>query len=126
MGYITEKQYYDRLLSLYNKYKGQLAKEVDDQRAALEDLRKAWVNAYESAKDLLDHQLEMNVISEAQYYEKLKALGDQYYKGRADYANEYRDHLEELKDARKEAYDAQLEDLDKDLEKYYMKGIDIN
>ena len=117
MGYITEKQYYDRLLSLYNKYKGQLAKEVDDQRAALEDLRKAWVNAYESAKDLLDHQLEMNVISEAQYYEKLKALGDQYYKGRADYANEYRDHLEELKDARKEAYDAQLEDLDKALEK---------
>lgn len=117
MGYITEKQYYEKLLALYNKYKGELAKEIDDQRAALEDLRKAWIDAYESQVDLLDHQREMGEFSEAQYYDKLKALGDAYYKNRTGYEKEYRDHLEALKDARNDAYEDQLEDLDKQLEK---------
>lgn len=117
MGYITEKQYYEKLLALYNKYKGELAKVIDDQRAALEDLRKAWIDAYESQVDLLDHQREMGELSEAQYYDKLKALGDAYYKNRTGYEKEYRDHLEALKDARNDAYEDQLEDLDKQLEK---------
>lgn len=128
MGYITEATYYTKLNALYKKYSKELAKNVDDQREALEDLRQAWIDAYEEAKDSLDHQLEMGTINEEQYYNKLKALGDSYYKNRKGYTKEYEDHLEELKDARKDAYDAQLEDLDKSLEKetitleqYYQK-----
>ena len=116
MEYISESTYYTELNKLYNKYKKDLAKNVDDERKALEDLRKAWIDAYEAAKDSLSHQLEMGTINEEQYYNKLKALGDQYYKGRKGYTKEYEKHLEELKDARKDAYDAQLDDLQRQLE----------
>lgn len=116
MEYISESTYYIELNKLYNKYKKDLAKNVDDERKALEDLRKAWIDAYEAASDSLQHQLEMGTINEEQYYNKLKALGDQYYKGRKGYTKEYEKHLEELKDARKDAYDAQLDDLQRQLE----------
>lgn len=116
MEYISESTYYTELNKLYNKYKKDLAKNVDDERKALEDLRKAWIDAYEAASDSLQHQLEMGTINEEQYYNKLKALGDQYYKGRKGYTKEYEKHLEELKDARKDAYDAQLDDLQRQLE----------
>ena len=116
MGYITQQQYYSKYQALYNKYSKDLAKNVEDQREALEDLRQAWIDAYEEAKDSLDHQLEMGAITEAQYYDKLKALGDKYYKNRKGYTKEWEAHLEELKDARKDAYDAQLDDLDRALE----------
>ena len=116
MEYISESTYYTELNKLYNKYKKDLAKNVDDERKALEDLHKAWIDAYEAASDSLQHQLEMGTINEEQYYNKLKALGDQYYKGRKGYTKEYEKHLEELKDARKDAYDAQLDDLQRQLE----------
>lgn len=116
MGYLTESAYYTELSKLQSKYKKDLAKNVDDERKALEDLRKAWIDAYEAASDSLQHQLEMGTINEEQYYNKLKALGDQYYKGRKGYTKEYEKHLEELKDARKDAYDAQLDDLQRQLE----------
>lgn len=117
MGYITQQQYYSKYKALYNKYSKSLAKDVDKQREALEDLRDAWIDAYEEQVDLLNHQLEMGTINESQYYSKLEALGKKYFKNRKGYTNEWRDHLEELKDARKDAYDAQLEDLDESLEK---------
>ena len=117
MGYITQQQYYSKYKALYNKYSKSLAKDVDKQREALEDLRDAWIDAYEEQVDLLNHQLEMGTINESQYYSKLEALGKKYFKNRKGYTKEWRDHLEELKDARKDAYDAQLEDLDDSLEK---------
>jgi len=117
MEYLSESEYYKKLKELYNRYQSELSKNVDDQRAALEDLHDAWIDAYEAAKDSLDHQLEMGVITEAQYYEKLKSLGDQYYKGRSEYNKEWEKHLEEMNDAAKEAYDAQADELQRQLDK---------
>lgn len=117
MEYISESTYYTKLKQLYNQYQSDLAKNVDDQRAALEDLHDAWIDAYEAAKDSLSHQLEMGVITEAQYYDKLKSLGDQYYKGRSEYAKEWDKHLEELNDASRDAYDAQADELQRQLDK---------
>lgn len=55
----------------------------------------------EEAFALLKHQLEMDMITEAQYYKKLKEYNDKYYKGKSEYLKEYRSNLEELYDYQK-------------------------
>jgi len=132
MGYITESRYYTKLKDLYDKHKKALKKNVEEQRAALEELRSAWIDAYESKKDSLDHKLEMGTITEAQYYEKLKALGKKYYKDRKGYTDEWKQHLEDQREAWIDSYDAAKDSLDHKLEmgtiseaQYYKKLKDL-
>lgn len=121
MGYISEKTYYKKLNKLYKKYLKNNKKATEEKRQALEDLKKAWNDAYEAEKDNLDHKLKMGTITEAQYYNKLAALGKKYYtkngKVRKGYSDEYKKWQEDLVDAAKDAFDDEQDALDKKLEK---------
>ncbi|MGF6375125.1 DNA repair exonuclease SbcCD ATPase subunit/transposase-like protein [Clostridiales Family XIII bacterium PM5-7] len=75
-------------------------------------------NKYDSAKEKLDHKLNMNYISYATYYKRLEKLGKKYLKGQKGNAADYRKHLEELADVRKAAFDKEEAQNDKK----YAKG----
>ena len=129
MGYISEKTYYKKLVALYKKHlKGRkgMGKEI---RQSLEDQKKAWIDAYNYEKGLLDHNLEMGKISYSTYYKSLDKLGKKYYKGRKGYGDEWRQHEEEMLRAAKSAYDHYQQKLDEQIEeglisadKYYTES----
>ena len=54
------------------------------------------IGAFEKRKRELDHQLAMDLISEEEYYKKLQALADKYYKGKKKYLKEYQQVQEEV------------------------------
>lgn len=71
---------------------------------------------YNTAKENLDHQLEMNYISYNTYYKKLVALGKKYLKGKKGNLKDYKSHLEELANVRREAFDKYKSALDTKLD----------
>ena len=53
------------------------------------------------------HALEMDIITEAEYYRELEKMNDQYYKGKLEYQDEYWKYQEEIyKWEKKQAKDA--------------------
>ena len=68
---------------------------------------------YNEQKKILDNQLERNLITYNQYYNKLVKLGKKYLKKDKEARAE---HLANLADVRKNAYDKYQSDLDKQLE----------
>ena len=60
----------------------------------------AWIKAKK-------HALEMDIITEAEYYRELEKMNDQYYKGKLEYQDEYWKYQEEIyKWEKKQAKDA--------------------
>ena len=120
MGYINEKEYYDKLKELYKDHKSALKKDVEANREALEKKRQARIDAYEHEKENLEYKLDRGTITEAKYYTELEKLGKRYFKKdgkvRKGYLDEYRQWLQDKRQAAEDAYKAQQDKLDHQLE----------
>ena len=69
----------------------------------------AWVKEAEAAFDLLEHQRNMDLISEEEYYEKLNRLNEKYYAGKSDYLSTYWSNQEKYYKWQKEQEEAAAE-----------------
>ena len=56
------------------------------------------------------HALEMDIITEAEYYRELEKMNDQYYKGKLEYQDEYWKYQEEIYKWEKKQAKAALQD----------------
>ena len=56
------------------------------------------------------HALEMDIITEAEYYRELETMNDQYYKGKLEYQDEYWKYQEEIYKWKKKQAEAALQD----------------
>ena len=56
------------------------------------------------------HALEMDIITEAEYYRELEKMNDQYYKGKLEYQDEYWKYQEEIYKWEKKQAEAALQD----------------
>ena len=54
------------------------------------------IKAFDTAKNALDHQLAMGLISEEEYYKQLELLNDKYYKNKKKYQDEYQKNEESI------------------------------
>lgn len=127
MGQITEEEYYDQLMSLVEKYLAGRKEYLDEyrqyeeefyewQKEQAEAVAEAQKQAFDDYISYREHLLNMNVISEEQYYAELEEQIRNYWAIGVLSAEEYRDYLEELydwqlsqledaADAMKDAYD---------------------
>lgn len=108
---ITEQEYYDALkakneeyyggkseyLSEYRKYAEIVykweKKQKDWEKQQNEEIAKAAKQAHEDEFDSwlakMEHALAMGEISEKDYYERLKEMSDEYFKGNEEYLEKY-------------------------------------
>lgn len=100
MDQITETQYYNTLDGLNKKYFANRTEYLDEYRQYEEEVYKGFLSLYTEAFDKelsgLKHSLEMNYITEAEYYSKLEKLNNQYFKDKTEYLDEYQQYEEEI------------------------------
>lgn len=77
---------------------------------------------FETEYNLLKHNLEMEYITEKDYYNGVQALNDKYFKGKEKYLDEYRKYEEEVYKGLKSYY---KDYVDKQMD-YYEKALDAN
>lgn len=96
-------------------------------KSAASSSKDAWVEAFKEEQRQLKHSLEMNEITEYEYYEKLKALNEKYFgeiSGKHDkYLKEYQENEEEIYKGLKSIYDKVRDYLAEAVEKGYEKAI---
>lgn len=87
----------------------------------------AWKEAFEEEQRLLKHSLEMNEITEIEYYEKLKDLNEKYFGevsgNHKKYLKEYQENEEEIYKGLKSIYDKVRDYLKEAVEQGYEKAI---
>ena len=77
---------------------------------------------FQAEYDLLKHNLEMNYITEEQYYNGVQALNEKYYAGKSEYLDEYRKYEEEVYKGLKSYYKSYCDSM----VDYYEKALDAN
>ena len=77
---------------------------------------------FQAEYDLLKHNLEMNYITEEQYYNGVHALNEKYYAGKSEYLDEYRKYEEEVYKGLKSYYKSYCDSM----VDYYEKALDAN
>lgn len=70
----------------------------------------AWKDAFDAEYDALKHKLNMEEISEKEYYESLDKLYKKYFAGRKKYEEEYNKYEEEVYKGRKKLAEKEYED----------------
>ena len=70
----------------------------------------AWKDAFDAEYDALKHKLNMEEISEKEYYETLDKLYKKYFAGRKKYEEEYNKYEEEVYKGRKKLAEKEYED----------------
>ena len=78
--------------------------------------------AFDAEYNLLKHNLEMEYITEEQYYNGVQALNDKYFKGKEKYLDEYRKYEEEVYKGLKSYYKSYCDDM----MNYYENALDAN
>lgn len=108
-------------------YEGIELEWVDSSSSAASSHKDAWKEAFEEEQRLLKHSLEMNEITEIEYYEKLKDLNEKYFgeiSGKHEkYLKEYQENEEEIYKGLKSVYDKVRDYLAKAVENGYEKAI---
>lgn len=79
-------------------------------------------DAFEKEYNLLKHNLEMEYITEEQYYNGVQALNEKYFAGKEDYIDEYRKYEEEVYKGLQSYY---KDYIDKKTD-YFEKALDAN
>lgn len=72
--------------------------------------------------DLLKHNLEMETITEKEYYDGVQALNEKYFAGKEEYLDEYRKYEEEVYKGLKSYYKSYCDDM----MDYYDKKLDAS
>jgi DNA repair exonuclease SbcCD ATPase subunit len=135
MDEITQSEYYDKLDKLNEKYfgkaSGRSSKYVEQYKQNQEEIYKgrkqAYSKAFDDEKNALKDSLDMNEITEIEYYEKLEQLNEKYFgqldKNHKQYAKEYKKNEEEIYKGTKQVYDKVKNYLQKAVEKGYERAI---
>lgn len=82
----------------------------------------AWKEEFEAQYDLLKHNLEMEYITEEQYYTALNTLNEKYFANNAKYTDEYRKYQEEIYKGLQKVYKDYIENN----MSYLEKALDAN
>ena len=75
----------------------------------------AWKEAYEDEKDALDHKLEMEEISQEDYYKQLYALNEKYFNDTSEHHKQYLDDYQKNEEAMYKGVKKMLEDMADDV-----------
>ena len=67
--------------------------------------------AFETEYNLLKHNLEMETITEKEYYDGVQALNEKYFAGKEEYLDEYRKYEEEVYKGLKSYYKSYCDDM---------------
>lgn len=78
--------------------------------------------AFQAEYNLLKHNLEMEYITEEQYYNSVQDLNNKYFAGKSEYLDEYRQYEEEVYKGLKSYYKSYCDDM----MNYYEKALDAN
>lgn len=78
--------------------------------------------AFQAEYDLLKHNLDMEYITEEQYYNGVQALNEKYFAGKEEYLDEYRKYEEEVYKGLKSYYKSYCDDM----MDYYDKKLDAS
>lgn len=78
--------------------------------------------AFETEYNLLKHNLEMETITEKEYYDGVQALNEKYFAGKEEYLDEYRKYEEEVYKGLKSYYKSYCDDM----MDYYDKKLDAS
>lgn len=94
--YNTQQQNLQEISS----YKFSFNSTSEDVQQSAEDAVEEYVNslkeAFDKEKSDLDHLLNMDVISQEEYYNRLFDLNEKYFKGKTELLDEYRQYEEEV------------------------------
>jgi TP901 family phage tail tape measure protein len=71
-----------------------------------------WKKSFDEKQATLKYNLDMNYITEKQYYDDLAYLNDVYFKGRNEYLDEYRDNLVEVYQGQKKLQEDAIDDIE--------------
>ena len=116
--------YFDGLAESINKVSLGAA---DSSKSAAGASKDAWVEAFEEEQRLLKHSLEMNEITEYEYYQKLIDLNEKYFgeiSGKhKQYLKEYQENEEEIYKGLKSVYDKVASYLKEAIEQGYEDAI---
>ena len=100
---------------------------VSSSKSNADSHKDTWVEAFEEEQRLLKHSLEMNEITEIEYYEKLKDLNEKYFGevsgNHKKYLKEYQENEEEIYKGLKSIYDKVRDYLKEAVEQGYEKAI---
>ena len=100
---------------------------VESSKSAAGASKDAWVEAFEEEQRLLKHSLEMNEITEYEYYQKLIDLNEKYFgeiSGKHQkYLKEYQENEEEIYKGLKSVYDKVANYLKEAIEQGYEDAI---
>lgn len=81
-------------------YKYSFETDSEDIEESAEDAVEEYINsikeAFDKEKSDLDHLLNMDVISQEEYYNRLFDLNEKYFKGKTELLDEYRQYEEEV------------------------------
>lgn len=76
------------------------ATQFDSDQKSAEDAHEEYINsikeAFDKEKSELDHLLDMDAISQEDYFNKLHSLNEKYFKDKTDLLDEYRQYEEEV------------------------------
>lgn len=75
-----------------------------------------WVEAFEKEKKKLEYLRDTEQITTREYYDKLSALNDKYYKGNSKYIENYQEELKELYDVKHQIYEDDRRDIEDKIE----------
>lgn len=94
--YDTQQQNLQEISS----YKFSFNSTSEDVQKSAEDAVEEYINsikeAFDKEKSDLDHLLNMDVISQEEYYNRLFDLNEKYFKGKTELLDEYRQYEEEV------------------------------
>lgn len=128
------QQAYDMINAVMAKYQGLIDNMKDwtldfgdTSSKTAGNTKDAWVEAFEEEQRQLKHALEMNEITEVQYYEKLKDLNEKYFgeiSGKHQkYLKEYQENEEEIYKGLKSVYEKVADYLKDAIEQGYEDAI---
>ena len=98
----------------------------DSAEEAKEEYIKAIKEAFDKEKADLDYYLDMNMITQEEYYNQLGQLNEKYFKGKEDFLDEYRQYEVEIYKGLKQIQEEQINnikesfDTEKDNLDYYL------
>ena len=114
------KSYYDTVSGIELDY-------TDSSKANAGGHKDAWVEAFEEEQRQLKHALEMNEITEIEYYQKLKDLNEKYFGeisgNHQKYIKEYQENEEEIYKGMKAIYEKVADYLADAIEQGYEDAI---
>lgn len=124
MKLISTRQYYDGINRINDKYfRDHQDKYLADYRSMLEKARSIYIEMYNDELAEYKYQYDMKLITAIDYYNKMRELNDQYFKGNSSFDEEYKNNNVEILNGLKQAYVDSYEKEKKNLD--HLRNMDV-